>query len=216
MPRQAKPPLSESEHEAVVELLQVAWQVLRGVDRLSILFHRLVTRLDLYVPLPPPPVSSLRDRRRATLADTEIDMALEQLEAAANIYATRKPGSAKARDAGHRLWCALVAMRGRMQYQPPRIPPPRRGMPIAPGVMTARPTLAHDRDAVWDRHFAGMLVARGAAASGWRITQALLDLFMASTGKPFCSSAGELIDWINSPAGTAAIAADGGDNFGRR
>ena len=200
MPR-AKPPLSAAEHEAVVESLQAAWQIVRGSDRLTVLLHRLIKRLELYVPLEPPPVSSLRDRRAATLSDDEIELALSQLEAASSIYAERKPGCAKASDAAHRLWCALVAMRGRGQHHPS---PARGGIP-ARAKAGARPALVHDRDAVWDRHFAGMLVAQAPAPGGWRVTAKLLDLFTAATGLPFCSSTTELVAWINSAGGTAAI-----------
>ena len=114
MRRPPKIPLTESEYKIVSELLQAAWQILRNNERAEELFRRLVAQLDLpFLPLSmlsmPP---HIRERRR-NLTDAEIDLALEQLEAARNIYAAAKSG-ARIRTAEHRLWCALIAARGRM------------------------------------------------------------------------------------------------------
>jgi hypothetical protein len=75
----------------------------------------LIETLDLQRIMPPslglPP--HIRDQRKRNLTDAEIDISLECLEGARDIYAPSKSG-ARLRTAEHRLWCTLAAMKGRV------------------------------------------------------------------------------------------------------
>jgi hypothetical protein len=106
----ARLPLSEREYETTNELLQAAWLIVRKSEDGFALFLRLVERLKLYTVLTP----TLPRGERRDLTDAEIDLALDQLDAASAIYRGRRANSAAVWNAERKLRQRLSAMRGRV------------------------------------------------------------------------------------------------------
>ena len=170
---------------------------------LSSFSAELTTTLQLPTLLP---IAESRDTHHYYMPDDEIDDVLELIAAASDIYGNRNEGTARVIDAQNKLVAGLIAIRGREQCQYQL----RHVLPVAhtaARVVAARPVLVHDRDAVWDERYAGVLVSTTVA---WRVTQALLELYKRHTGLPPYKD--ELLAWLSTPAALAAIATTGDDH----